>query len=406
MKKFYLTFAATAIAVFASNAANPVHDRVLEYAPAPGQFVNTMPEWEDGDDATVMAEKAYQYTVPEESMISLGGYGGYVVVGFDHTIVNVDGKRDIYIEGNSFYSTGNVVSSGNCEPGVVLVAYDINGNGVPDDNEWFEIKGSEYGNSKLNYVCTYYRPDDDDADIRWTDNYGNEGYIYKNQFHSQPYWPQWLLDQETLVFRGTRLPDNGVDESGNGTYYVLSQFEYGYADNVPNLDEGYWNEDAKIDIDWAIDVDGNSVKMPGVDFVRIYTGVNQDNGWIGENSTEVCRVIDAHVTREGSSPVLDETIAVDKSVLEAFLEKYANGNTSSVTTITDNSNLRVYLDANTGCVRFTAPTNGLAQVYNQSGILLYSATFAAGDNHIDLGSYPAGLYLVRVDGKTTKILKH
>ena len=229
---------------------------------------------------------------------------------------------------------------------------------------------------------------------------------YKNQFHSQPYWPQWLLDQETLVFRGTRLPDNGVDESGNGTYYVLSQFEYGYADNVPNLDEGYWNEDAKIDIDWAIDVDGNSVKMPGVDFVKIYTGVNQDNGWIGENSTEVCRVIDAHVTREGSSPVLDETIAVDKSVLEAFLEKYANGNTSSVTTIADNSNLRVYLDANTGCVRFTAPTNGLAQVYNQSGILLYSATFAAGDNHIDLGSYPAGLYLVRVDGKTTKILKH
>ncbi len=27
-------------------------------------------------------------------MISLGGFGGYVVVGFDHTITNVTGKRD------------------------------------------------------------------------------------------------------------------------------------------------------------------------------------------------------------------------------------------------------------------------------------------------------------------------
>ena len=67
MKKFNLTFAATAIAVFASNAANPVHDRVLEYAPAPGQFVNTMPEWEDGDDATVMAERHINTLFPKKA---------------------------------------------------------------------------------------------------------------------------------------------------------------------------------------------------------------------------------------------------------------------------------------------------------------------------------------------------
>lgn len=395
MDKTFLTIAATLMTAITANAATPVHNRVLEYVPAPGQFVNTLPEWVDGDDATTMAEKAY--TASTESMITLGAYGGYVVVGFDHTIVNADNNRDIFIEGNSFVNSS--------EPGVVLVAYDINKNGLPDDNEWFEIRGSEYYNSSHEYICTYYRPASDDEDIRWTDNQGGEGYVYKNQFHAQPYWPQWLTDRETLEFRGIRLPDNGEDESGNGTYFVLSQFDYGYADNAPNMADGNWNEDAKIDIDWAIDHQGNAVKMPGVDFVKIYTGVNQSNGWLGENSTEVCRVIDANVTREGSNPVLDESVQIDQTVLDAFLAKYADGNTSSITDIADNDNLRIYLDRTTGCVNFDAPAAGVAQVFNQSGIMLYSGTFSPGKNTIELCSYPAGIYLVRIDEKTTKILK-
>ncbi len=405
MDKTFLTIAATLMTAITANAATPVHNRVLEYVPAPGQFVNTLPEWVDGDDATTMAEKAYNYMVPDGSMISLGGYGGYVVVGFDHTVVNVDEVRDLYIEGNAFQAAGSSTKGGSSEPGVVLVAYDINKNGLPDDNEWFEIRGSEYDNSSHEYICTYYRPASDDEDIRWTDNKEEEGYVYKNQFHAQPYWPQWLTDRETLEFRGIRLPDNGEDESGNGTYFVLSQFDYGYADNAPNMADGNWNEDTKIDIDWAVDHQGNAVKMPGVDFVKIYTGVNQSNGWLGENSTEVCRVIDANVTREGSNPVLDESVQIDQTVLDAFLAKYADGNTSSVTDIADNDNLRIYLDKATGHVNFNATAGGHALVYNQSGLLLYSKVFAPGYNSIDLSSYPCGLYLIRIDNKTTKILK-
>ena len=43
----------------------------------------------------------------KKGMISLGGFGGYVVVGFDHTITNVTGKRDFRVLGNAFYSAAN-----------------------------------------------------------------------------------------------------------------------------------------------------------------------------------------------------------------------------------------------------------------------------------------------------------
>ncbi|MBS7410621.1 MAG: hypothetical protein KIG59_06650, partial [Muribaculaceae bacterium] len=199
-----LIFAA-AVAALEAFAASPVHNRVIDYSPAPGQFVNLLPEWEEGDDAAAMAAKALQAMTVDESIISLGGWGGSVTVGFERTIVNVPGKRDIYIEGNSF--SNGTANAGSAEPGVVWVAYDINGNGEPDDNEWFEIAGSEYGNSQLNYRATYTRPASASEAIGWTDNYGGSGIIDRLIYHKQDYWPLWV-DASTLTFDGIRLPDN------------------------------------------------------------------------------------------------------------------------------------------------------------------------------------------------------
>ena len=50
-----------------------------------------------------------------------------------------------------------------------------------------------------------------------------------------------------------------------------------------------------IDIDWAVNSKGQKVHLPGVDFIKIYTGVNQENGWLGECSTEISGVEDLHV---------------------------------------------------------------------------------------------------------------
>ena len=286
--------------------------KVYDYCPAPGQFVNTMPEYMEGDTKEDMIKKVEEnISGTNDVMISLGGYGGYVVFGFDHTVMNVKGKRDFSIFGNTFYSDIDEykeLKGGSCEPGIVMVSFDKNQNGLPDD-EWFEIAGSEYYKPETvkNYSITNERPSADhkpvpdrsqqlsDAEyIRWTDNTGGEGYLGKNMFHTQDYFPGWLKD-EKLTYSGTRLKDNGKDESGIGQYYVLYSFEWGYADNHPNQ----FKDLISFDIDWAVDKNGSYVSLPGVDFIKVYTAVNQQCGRIGETSTEIIRARDLHIEVEG-----------------------------------------------------------------------------------------------------------
>lgn len=286
-------------------AYSPYITRVYEYRPAPGQFVNELPEYNEGDTEETMRQKAEdRLAYNAGSMITLGGYGGYVVVGFDHTIVNCPGEYDFKILGNASYSSSaQGATGGSSEPGIVMVSVDVNGNGQPDD-PWYELAGSEYGKETTvkDYEITYYRPDEnktpepgtsssitDATYVRWTDNQGGTGYISKLTFHKQPYYPQWLAS-ETMTFKGTRLADNAIDESGNGSYYVLHAYDWGYADNHPNN-----SEKSSFKIDWAVDAAGNPVALPGIDFVKIYTGVNQFNGWLGECSTEVAGVTDLHL---------------------------------------------------------------------------------------------------------------
>lgn len=402
MKRICFLLPAVMLGAVCAEAASPVHGKVFDYVPAPGQFVNVLPEWEEGDDAAAVAGKVFQYTAVDESLISLGSWGGYVTVGFDKTVVNVSGKRDIYIEGNSFQGSSTTTVGGAAEPGVVLVAYDINRNGRPDDDEWFEIAGSEYRNSVHGYEVTYFRPESDKDDIVWKDNMGNAGAVRKNPFNKNPYWPQWLSDEPELTFKGVRLPDNAKNEgTADNPYFVLSRFDYGYADNYPNLDEsGNRNQGAAIDIDWAVDKDGNAVKMPGVDFVRIYTGVNQNNGWIGECSTEVGRIMNAHTRMEGRDEVVDETVEMDGKVLADFLAEYGGSSVAR----TDNDGVRIYLD-HTGTLHFSLREQTLVLIADQTGRICYSVVSEAGGNVLDISGYPAGLYIVKAGNSSLKILK-
>lgn len=278
---------------------------VFDFRPAVGQFMNETPEYVTGNTTAQMLQKAKESLVGSNpTMITLGGFGGYVVFGFDHTIPNMSG-RDFKILGNAFWGNdANDPRSGSCEPGIVMVAYDKNKNGTPDDNEWYEIAGSEYfkNTTVKNYSITYFKPDEnkpavpgDDswqADveyIKWQDNLGNNGFKTKNAFHSQSYYPLWLSGT-SYVLTGTKMKNNFYDQSGNGSYWVGKSYDFGYADNAPNNDEA-----SDIDISWAVDNNGNYVKLPGIDFVKVYTGINQEAGWLGEVSTEVGGAYDLHL---------------------------------------------------------------------------------------------------------------
>ena len=313
LSKLSLIIFLSLIFPLSSSAQSKYIQAVDEYRPAPGQYVNDAPEYEEGDTEADMIRKCNERMAGlgplDAHLVALGGWGGYITFHFDHPIVNIIGQRDFAVWGNAYQEMRHLVFGGMNEAGVVMVSQDTNGNGKPDDL-WYEISGScdvdSAGKVVYNYEVTYRR--NPMGDIPWTDNQGNNGTIDRNHYHTQEYFPLWLTDDE-FTFRGTRLPDNmlnlsdQVDQTWSPYYYVLLGFRYGYADNLPNFTDdadatSYNYEGCGIDISWAMDDQRQPVNLDHIDFVRVYTGLNQkcpQPEWWGETSTEILCAEDLHL---------------------------------------------------------------------------------------------------------------
>ena len=275
-----------------SATSSPYADHVLLYLPAPGQFIN------ENYTATTQ-EEACAYAagqLKENKYVSLGAFGGTLVLGFDHSVAN-DGTYNFAIKHNAY--------TNNSEPGVVWVSQDENGDGQPNDT-WYELKGSEYGLSGTvqDYAVTYYRPAAPGQPVAWTDNRGGSGSIdYLAQYHKQDYYyPNWVgADRYTL--RGTRLEARNYDQSGRGTYWVNPDYAWGYADNfnstdmLPDVATGITKGCNHFKISDAVTYDDQPANLQYIDFVKVQTGLNAKSGWLGEVSTEVFRVIDYNLVK-------------------------------------------------------------------------------------------------------------
>jgi len=385
------------MAALCAVANHPWLTAVYDYQPAPGQFINTLPACSEGEpkdsvlarcrasicgytDTVTATVRGQTYTRIDttwaQSMVSLGGFGGYIVVGFDHPVVNMH-TYDFEIWGNAFASE-RTVTGGSCEPGIVMVGVDVDGDGVPSDADaWYELAGSEYRHptTQHGYQITYYRPDEnktrtpstttsalnDTTYIRWTSNDvlnpdSTSGYMSRNVYHSQPYWPIWLQDSATLSYSGAKLRCNYTDlgDNGGNAYFVQYFFDYGYVDNLPNNTDMISAGDDYMErlvnpgfkIDWAVDADGNSVNLPYINFIKVYNCMNQYLGWIGETSTEVAGGIDYHpdavvpegitgdVNGDGEVSIADVNVIVDL-ILSGGYSLPADVNSDGEVTIAD-----------------------------------------------------------------------
>ncbi|NLR93662.1 PKD domain-containing protein [Flammeovirga agarivorans] len=259
--------------------AQPYISEVIDFKPAPGQFMNKV----END-----FEAAENIVGNTDQFISLGAFGGEVTFKFDHSILNKDGN-DIAIYANSFENSS--------EPGIVMVCQDLNHNGYPDDNEpWYELKGSEYNASttKHNVSITYYRPTENDHIIPYKMEWNGEEQTGEFDltaiipYHDQPMFPTCYLTDE-ITFSGTLLASNVIKE---GDIYYNPKYEWGYCDNAGYENEGILRSADVFDISNAVDDNGQAVHLIAIDFVKVYTATFDNSGWLGERSTEVFKAAD------------------------------------------------------------------------------------------------------------------
>jgi len=177
--------------------------KVFDFLPAPGQFTNT---------SIGISSASTNVVGNTSSMVSLGSFGGTIIVGFDQPIVNDPQNPygvDFSIEGNSF--GGNLYGQW-CELGAVQVMKDLNHNGLPDDGEWYELAGSDYwlSTTRRNVTMTYYNPHYSKGHaVTWKCDNKDYGAMVSNRFHTQPYYPDpfdfGTVILDSVSFTGNRM---------------------------------------------------------------------------------------------------------------------------------------------------------------------------------------------------------
>ena len=248
----------------------------FDYIPAPGQFI----DYQTGSTKAKALQNLQTWcTNGAQGYFMIGAFGGYYIVGFDHSVANESNKADLQISGNPF--------TGWCEPGIVWVMQDENGNGQPDDT-WYELKGCETGKSETKQRCamTYYKPKAPNSNTMWTDNIGRSGSVDWLGAHQQQYYYPMFISEDYYTLTGTCLRSTA---GMSGSLEVSDCYDWGYVDNISSTDARpsaqFWIED-------AIQVNGTSVNLQYIDFVKVHTATIGQGAKVGEISTEPCLPID------------------------------------------------------------------------------------------------------------------
>ena len=374
---------------------------LVAFLPAAGQFVNEGANSSGWGGAFTKKNANTLKGIVEgyvSTGVSLGSFGGYVVMDFGEPAKDATGKvtGGIFNDAANAYGVdftlyGNAMGTW-AEPGCVQVSQ--------DGSTWYTLAGSlhyqtptyavaadetvkdEDGNvlpgyktvtvSKSgaiwNYSVTYENPvpDDDSLATGETGTTGKnvvysytglsengKGRVLFNNWHRHNYFP--LLNNYFVGVNGHTALDgivNTISPLALGNYASYTPkasstvgakltmsgvrlmpasnstapdtFLFGYADCHPNgtlstvqvnpYTTGRTGNDNSngdpMDLSWAVDDNGNPVSLTSVRYVRVYTGVMQMNGIMGESSTEV---LGSHraTLKGGSAATSDAAIYLD-----------------------------------------------------------------------------------------------
>jgi hypothetical protein len=291
---------------------SPFASSVVEYSPAPGQFVNDA-QYNDPGRALGPPVGGGTHDGNESSVVTLGGFGGRLTLAFDHVVedhpLNPFGM-DAIVFGNAFW-LGADFQRHWAECAVIEIALDANENGTIDDEEgWYLIPGSHIVDAPAQLATVTW---DDDPDTVLP-----------------PEYLSWIPPGQTGTWTTSAV---ALPEDVFGTLVIVNpavspdeEGIYGYADYAPTLVLGDLDGDGQVDdpmltpeafytvpddpwtsgvtpgsgggdafdIAWAIDpVTGRPAGLTGFDFIRFTSPVDVILTYFNEKSPEIDAVADA-----------------------------------------------------------------------------------------------------------------
>ena len=312
--------------------------------------------------------------------VSLGAFGGYVVLDFGVPAKDEDGNvtGGIYNDPDNAYGVdfilyGNAMGTW-AEPGCVQVSL--------DGENWYDLAGSlhyrpettDKGYAIWDYSTTYTHPEAAESEetgangvavpyastykLRPTSTEKTEsGTVAINAWHKHSYFPLYnnyfvALNGLSTSLNGLVPPLTGLNLTTFGSYAAKTDasaakltlkgvklvppknnnanstapddFLFGYVDCHPNglrsnvqlnpyttgRTSNTTSNGDPMDLSWAVEKDGTPKQLDAVRYVRVYTGVQQMNGIMGESSTEI---LGSHraTLKGGSAATSDAAIYLD-----------------------------------------------------------------------------------------------
>lgn len=250
---------------------------VLEYAPSPGKnhnwsIIGSAANWKYGDEYPLayndfLTKATGIRKVNANAALFLGSWGGSATFKFDHTVANVSGKTDLEL--TAFCSLRD-------QP-AVYVAYDYNKNGMPDEDEWYELKNDDYGQEDIpeyEMIFTYNKTETDARRIysyfNWKDNQPNlaNGEVITNKTFTSSMTTAGAFSNRGF-FPGLNVADNATKQA-----VILDGWKTSFSRKGKRVSRNLTGaapffQSLNLDIDLAVNKKGEAIQLPGIDFVKV-----------------------------------------------------------------------------------------------------------------------------------------